>query len=396
MGPSHSKKSAQHGKTNPLLEPDSEEEELGQDRVHSPKCINKFSGSASRDVGKILDTSKLLPSDVHALCKDLEKLVVYSTSTQSWARHCSAWNLYNSFCIEYRLVNKLPVPVGYARAFVTWAITKKGLKSNTVKSYLSSINTAHALSGNDRSNFNSDPCIKLALKGASNLNSLLSTPKPVRLPMNIHLLDVLGDRISKLGWTVYSKQVLWAACTACFFSSCRMGELLPFSENAYDPRSTLLWKNGKIMSEDKILMLIPYCKTKGFAGKLVDLYPIIDDGKCPVAAIHLLKKLACEMGIYDGDRPVFAFKSGKNLTTAKLNKILNSLIGDFCDSNHTLTGHSFRAAIPSLLTSHPDQHSIAELKEWGNWESDCFKLYTKNEREKRRVIFKKIVKCMYM
>ena len=101
------------------------------------------------------------------------------------------------------------------------------------------------------------------------------------------------------------------------------------------------------------------------------------------------------MGIYKEDSPVFAFRTGKNLTKSKLNEILASLIGDFCDSNHLITRHSFRAAIPSLLASHPDQYSIAVLKEWGNWESDCFKLYTKSEREKRRVIFSKIVTCMY-
>ena len=346
-------------------------------------------------MGKILDSKKLLPPDVHALCQDLGKLVIYSTTAQSWAKHCLAWNSYNNFCIEFSLVNKLPIPVGYVRAFATWALTKKGLKSSTVKSYISSLNTAHALSNNGRTNFSLDPCIKMVLKGADNFNSLLGNSKPERLPMNIHLLEVLGDRISELGWNIYSKQVIWTACAVSFFSSCRMGELLPFCENAFDPHTSLLWKNVKFMSDNEVLVLIPYCKTKGFAGKLIDLYPLSGDSKCPVAAIRTLKRLASKMGIYSEDSPVFAFRSGKNLTKSKLNEILASLIGDFCDSNHLITGHSFRAAIPSLLASHPDQHSIAELKEWGNWESNCFKLNTKSKRDKRRVIFSKIVICMY-
>ena len=63
------------------------------------------------------------------------------------------------------------MPVEYIRAFATWALTKKGLKSSTVKSYVSSLNKAHALS-NSRTNFSSDPCIKMALKGAENFNAL--------------------------------------------------------------------------------------------------------------------------------------------------------------------------------------------------------------------------------
>ena len=107
--------------------------------------------------------------------------------------------------------------------------------------------------------------------------------------MNIHLLEVLGDRISRLGWNVYSKQVVWTACAVSLFSSCRMGELLPFGENAFDPHTSLLWKNVKFMSDNEVLVLIPYSKTKGFTGKLIDLYPLSGDSKCPVAAIRTLK-----------------------------------------------------------------------------------------------------------
>ena len=179
------------------------------------------------------------------------------------------------------------MPVEYIRAFATWALTKKGLKSSTVRSYVSSFNTAHALSNSGNTNFSSDPCIKMALKGAENFNALYREPRVKRLPMSIHLLDVLGDRISKQDWNVFSKQFLWTACTVCFFTSCRMGELLPSFEKNFDPMTTLLLGNVKFMSENEILILTPYCKTKGFEGKLIDLYPLPVDSKCPVTAISL-------------------------------------------------------------------------------------------------------------
>ena len=108
--------------------------------------------------------------------------------------------------------------------------------------------------------------------------------------MNIHLLDILGDRISALGWSILSKQVLWTACTISFFTSCRMGELLLLHEKLYDQKTTLLWDNEKFNNDNAILIRIPYSKTKGFKGKLLDIYPLPDDRKCPVAALVMLKK----------------------------------------------------------------------------------------------------------
>ena len=194
-----------------MLDIDEDEELLGQERILSYSNVNKFSGVANCDVKAMLDTKSMLPSEMRSLCNDLEKLVVYSATSQTWAKHSSAWHLYNKFCINFSVKNQLPVPVEYARAFVTWAVTKKGLKSSTVQSYISSLNTAHTISNHKCPNFSSDPCIKMALKGAENMYQIFNAPKADRLPMNIHLLDILGDRIAALGWSIFSKQVLWTA-----------------------------------------------------------------------------------------------------------------------------------------------------------------------------------------
>ena len=71
-------------------------------------------------------------------------------------------------------------------------------------------------------------------------------------------------------------------------------------------------------------------------------------------------------------------------------------MGDFCDENHMLTGHSFRAAIPSLIGAFPDKNLVSELKEWGNWESNSCKIYMKDVRENRRKLFEKLLYCMHV
>ena len=152
----------------------------------------------------------------------------------------------------------VPISPEYARAFATWAVTKKGLKSSTIKSYISSLNVAHTLANTPNGNLNSDPCIKMVLKGASNVSCLSEPAKPDRLPMNIHLLEILSHRLTELSWSDFSKQIFWTACTLRFFTACRMGELVPTSENSFDPATTLTWDNVKFLENKEALIFIPY------------------------------------------------------------------------------------------------------------------------------------------
>ena len=71
------------------------------------------------------------------------------------------------------------------------------------------------------------------------------------------------------------------------------------------------------------------------------------------------------------------------------------LLGDFCDDFHTFTGHSFRAAIPSLISSHLDKSTVSELKDWGSWESNSYRDYLKDVRENRKKLFSRIIDCMF-
>ena len=148
--------------------------------------------------------------------------------------------MYSDFCAAYRVKFELPIKVEFARAFVTWAAAKKNLKSSTIKSYVSSLNIAHAISNTASPNLSSDSCVKLAIKGAKNSVDPKLFPRPSRIPMSYDLLVILGHRISSLNWGKFAKQVLWTACTTSFFSSCRMGEILPSSENCFDPDTTVL------------------------------------------------------------------------------------------------------------------------------------------------------------
>ena len=117
---------------------------------------------------------------------------------------------------------------------------------------------------------------------------------------------------------------------------------------------------------------------------------------CPSTALFKLRDLAIKEGVFDPDKPVFAFKSSKNLTKTVLNKKLKELLGDFSDEFHMIAGHSFRAAIPSLISSHPDKSTVLKLKDWGNWELNSYRSYLRDVGENRKKLFSKIIDCMYL
>ena len=254
-----------------MLFGDSDDDSLGQE-PSQPNCnVVKFSSDSNSTVKNMLKPKQLLAPEFHTLCDDFSNLVICSSSKQTWAKHCSAWKLYKEFCSSFGANFDLPIKLEYSRAFVTWATTKKGLKSSTVRAYVSSLNTAHVISNIASPNLSSDCCTKLALKGAQNLLDPTTSSRPMRLPMNLDLMIVLGHRIKGLNWGEYAKQVFWTACTTSFFSSCRMGEILAPSRNSFEPKSTLKWENVVVSSGNEILIFIPYSKTKGFKGKIVDL-----------------------------------------------------------------------------------------------------------------------------
>jgi len=99
------------------------------------------------------------------------------------------------------------------------------------------------------------------------------------LAVNVHMLDILGHRISIHDWTPYSKQVIWTACTVCFYSSCRMGELICSDKKFFDKHTTVMWENVKFLDDKECVILIPFTKTTGFDGCIIDVFPLKNDNK---------------------------------------------------------------------------------------------------------------------
>jgi len=371
----------------PLFETDPADKALGEERDL------KFKAENITILKRFLNSDMLLERECDDLVKNFEKLMLNSSTTSTWKKHNSAWNSYAKFCDNYNICFRLPISIENMRSYVTWATTVNNLQASTVESYMSSLNLAHTLANVHCTNFSKDRCITLLLKGATNTMHLHSEAKTLRLAMNIHLLRILSHRIYETDWHPISKQIVWTASTVSFYSSCRMGEILSESKTHYDPKTTLKWGDIIFLPENELIVQVPYTKTTGLMGSSLNLFSI-ECNTCPVAALQTLYSMCNKENMLSENKPVFQFKTGVNLTTKTMNTILDNLLQDFNNEKHKISCHSFRAAIPSVIASHPDKVSKTEVQEWGKWRSESYKKYTKMDRDKDRIMFYKAVNML--
>ena len=304
----------------------------------------------------------------------------------------SAMKCFELFETEKSVKESWPLSKFVLRDFVSWAIFKRNLKSSTVQSYLGSLLQMHKLNDLSCDSFY-DAVLKSMIRGAENLSFYKDMSKGTKKVMTLPLLKILGHRISSSDWEDDTKQVFWTALVIAFFGSFRFGEILCRSESSHNKSEVLLWEDI-IFRKDSVTIKIKIPKTRNLKGECVDLFEIDEVSYCPVRALVRLRKLKGQS--ICNKEPVFMFKTGIFLTSVSLNatlyELLNPVIGAVAAGQ--ISGHSFRAALPSALARCPDLVAEEDIKLWGRWSSSSFKRYTRLTPNKRRKIFGQIVSSL--
>ncbi len=187
-------------------------------------------------------------------------LIQASMTTGSWNKLHSALQCFLQFKSERKQAFTWPLSDVVLCDFVSWAITFKGLKPSSVKTYLSNLSTIHELKGLGKTNC-FQTLTKRALKGAENVSFYKNLTTDSRKVMTLPLLKLLGHEIAKSKWTNLNKQVFWMACTTAFFGSFRFGEILAPSEWAYNKHETLLWSDITFR-RDSVLIHVKFLRTE--------------------------------------------------------------------------------------------------------------------------------------
>jgi hypothetical protein len=323
------------------------------------------------------------------------KYLYASLAATTWSKYDSGWKSFNDFECYIGEKFKLPVSMEAIRSYVQFCLSVKKLKPTSVKTYLTSIAHVHKMRGYLGYEIK-DEIVTRLLRGGDHL--LMSEPAGhlnKRRVMTMPLLRHLGHRLSVSGWSEFSKQVIWTACTMAFFTSARMGELLAPAEAGFDPDSTLMWNCIKQRPDNSFLVHLRMPKSAAPQGDFLDLFEFGSYGCCPVAALKKLIRLNEHLGRLNSGLPVFTFESRKFLTVQGLNELLKQLLSDVIDPERdSITCHSFRAAVPSALMRHPSLATSDDVKGWGRWSSEAYQRYTRLKTDQKRGIFEKIMSVM--
>ena len=354
--------------------------------------LDKYSGTKRFRLQTIPDAESAIggnqPFSMHGTFSDLVNSAV---SRATWAKYSSGFNAFCEFEKFTGSRNSWPLSRETWRSFIVWCHHHKKLSHNSIQTYLSALKFVHTLRGFDCGHLSEDKLSKLLLKGAEHSSVSFITHPNTRRAMTLPLLLTLGRRIAATSWPALDKQVIWAAATTGFFGSVRMGEILASAEKTFSPASDLLWKDVRCSSNKSLLLHIKNPKSGFPGGELVDLFEFPGYDCCPVMALKNLREKQILAGNTDESLPVFRFSSGKNLTCSIMNKTLADLLPEFCvPGQDTISCHSFRAGIPSILAMFPDLVTSDQIKGWGRWQSDCYQLYTRLTLKEKEQIFGKI------
>jgi len=354
--------------------------------------LAKYSGEARFGLQSLIDP-EAIGCVGETASEQLMTLVRASVAAATWRKYESGWRAFCHFELDTETYYEWPLPPAAYRGFAVWCFCTKNLQPTTIKAYVSAIKFAHRLKGLVAHDTKDDPVYQLIVTGARNLG-FLQVPKPFnRRVVTFPLLLALGHRIADTPWEPLSKQVVWAAATTAFFSSARMGELLATTPTMFDPVADLTWSDVRF-SEGSVMIHLKVPKSGDKDGEFLDLFPFPGYNCCPVKSLEALWNKQSGAGMSVGADPVFRFNSGKNLTPRQFNEILAYLLGDICGAGNIVSCHSFRAGVPSTLSTFPELANSEDIKGWGRWNSDCYTKYTRLRLDQRAKIFTKIADAL--
>jgi hypothetical protein len=203
--------------------------------------------------------------------------------------------------------------------------------------------------------------------------------------MTIESLELFGSELLNQNFSELDTRTIWTAATILFFGSFRIGEILSQSSKSFDPLTTLLWGDVKFFA-DSVRIHVRFPKIFAHKGISIDLFPIKNSNLCPVKClVNLCKFVDLEQSL---NNPVFVLDNSDFLTPSLFNKILRTcLSASLGKLGNLYSSHSFRAGIPSSLSSCPEIANNSDIKLWGRWDSDSYSKYTRHKSEKRKKIF---------
>ncbi len=319
----------------------------------------------------------------------------FGLSQATWSNYKTAEKMLLRCSKDTGKKMELPLAQSQILFFIDWLIRARDTKHGTICSYLAGLRQLHIACGHDNVKIRTD-LVNLVLTGKRNQETLKKKggEKGKRLPVTITVMKLIKAALrdcNSLG--LEEKLLTWAVSCLAFNGALRIHELLCKEENKFDPRTTLLSRDIKIVRDgagkkDIIVVSIKWPKEdRRGTGTNVEIFETGSE-LCPAKALRKWWKLT---GQRKDDMPAFMTSKGRAWTGKRFNETLKMLLKKHFDySKGTVTSHSFRIGVTTTLGQAG--YNDKELKEVGRWSSRAFESYVKLPRTKRRELAREISK----
>ena len=322
--------------------------------------------------------------------QDLAGLGNFSLARSTWSTYKSSERLLLRCQSDVKKKFDWPISTENVLLFVHWLVFVRGVKGNTISSYLSGIRQLHIMKGMDAPNIRPD-IVKMVIKGKEHKDRAgkREGTGDLRLPMTVQLMKTLKEKIRTWEQPWNNRLLIWAVSTMAFHGAFRIHELLSRAESFFDPQYTLLTENVTMTTDSrgrKILHVKLKCPKEQKNGRIV-IVDIFESGCsiCPVKAFTRWR----DRQVPETGMPLFRQPDGTPLTGRKLNSILGKLMQDETSTEKgKIRSHSFRIGVTSELGY--EGFEDGEVKAGGRWSSRAFETYMRTPRTQRASIAKKI------
>ena len=284
---------------------------------------------------------------------------------------------------------RLPLTEAKTISFVAWLLDRN-LTASTINSYLSGLRQAHISAGLEVPILRT-PIINQIIQGRKHMDQIEKNKgtKPTRLPITPTLMKLLKLELKNSNIQQLDKLLVWTVATTAFNGTFRIHELLCKNVNSFDPSFTLLQeditlKSINIGNEQTEILQIRLKSEKTDKVGAISIVDVYSSGGtlCPVKAYKKWNNLS---STNQPKMPAFRQTNGKPLTGKKFNDILKKMLNKHLTyTNDTITSHSFRAGLPTLIGELG--YADSEIQALGRWSSRAFECYLKQPRTKRHEI----------
>ena len=349
-----------------------------------PKCVvgyKKYTGYSGHNKGKY--TASSFPALVgmpRGLIRSAVCAANNSLTAHTWSCYQSVKKHVRECQIKTGVRFSFPFSEKMATILVAYLLSLGTLKAATIESYLSAVRVWHLTRGHFVHGLRPD-IVKSMLTGRGHEDDDIDRDDVGRMPVLIEHLQLLWELLPlDNSMSENERAAFWAISTLAFFGSFRLSELLPKKARQIDPRSELLRREVEFLERKvgskKVKFLRVHLKSpkESRGNKQAVKVEVFATGNkfCPVEAFTAY---VTGYGILQNNNAAFRRDwTGEAISQRwfgiKLKKFFKPYI-----KYGTLSGHSFRSGLSSLLGEAG--FSDDEIMSLGRWSSSAFLNYIK-------------------